>query len=207
MICGDIIRGKILQWVREARYLSVIADGATDSANDEQLSISVRYFDKGVPEEKFLGFHECLSGVTGEAIANDIITQLTRWQLDPHLLRRKAFDGTGAMAGKSRGASLRIMSLYSNALYTHCAAHRLNLCIVKSCNIREVSNMMEIADKTSRYFSNSPKRQLSLEKWIHDTLLEEEKRKKLKEMCRTRWVERHEAFEVFQTFFFQLCAV
>ena len=200
MICGDIIRGKILQWVREARYLSVIADGATDSANDEQLSISVRYFDKGVPEEKFLGFHECLSGVTGEAIANDIITQLTRWQLDPHLLRGKAFDGTGAMAGKS----LCIMSLYSNALYTHCAAHRLNL---KSCNIREVSNMMEIADKTSRYFSNSPKRQLSLEKWIHDTLLEEEKRKKLKEMCRTRWVERHEAFEVFQTFFFLLCAV
>ncbi len=57
--------------------------------------------------------------------------------------------------------------------------------------------MMEVADKTARFFSNSPKRQLSLETWIHDTLLDEEKRKKLKQMCRTRWIERREAFEVF----------
>ncbi len=56
---------------------------------------------------------------------------------------------------------------------------------------------MEVVDKTARFFSNSPKWQLSLETWIHDTLLDEEKRKKLKQMCRTRWIERHEAFEVF----------
>ena len=61
--------------------------------------------------------------------------------------------------------------------------------------------MMDVADKTSRFFANSPKRQLCLEKWIHDTLLEEEKRKKLKQMCRTRWIERHEAFEVFSDLF------
>jgi len=36
-----------------------------------------------------------------------------------------------------------------------------------------------------------------LDKWINDTLPSEEKRKKLKQMCKTRWVERHEAFEVF----------
>ena len=49
----------------------------------------------------------------------------------------------------------------------------------------------------SRFFSNSPKRQLALEKWIGE-LLPEEKRSKMKKMCRTHWVERHEAFEVFQ---------
>ena len=80
VICGDIIRNKILQKVQNARYFSVIAE-ATDSANAEQLSISVRYLDNGVPQEKFLGFYECLSGVTGEAIANDIITQLTNWHI------------------------------------------------------------------------------------------------------------------------------
>ena len=62
----------------------MIADEATDSANDEQLPIIIRYLDKSVPEEKFLGFHECLSGV-----------KLTSWQLDPHLLRGQAFDGVG----------------------------------------------------------------------------------------------------------------
>jgi len=35
-----------------------------------------------------------------------------------------------------------------------------------------------------------------LEKWIEDVLAGE-KRKKLKEMCRTRWVECHDAFEMF----------
>ena len=67
---------------------------------------------------------------------------------------------------------------------------------MKCCSIREVSNMMQTADKISRFLSNSPKRQLALEKWI-DNVLPEENRKKLKELCRTRWVERHEAFEVF----------
>ena len=56
--------------------------------------------------------------------------------------------------------------------------------------------MMQTADSVSRFFSNSPKRPLALEKWIGE-LLPEEKRSKMKQMCRTRWFERHEAFEVF----------
>ena len=39
-----------------------------------------------------------------------------------------------------------------------------------------------------------------METWIDD-LFPEEKWKKVKEMCRTRWVERHEAFEVFSDLF------
>ena len=56
--------------------------------------------------------------------------------------------------------------------------------------------MMQTADNVCWCFSNSPKRQLALEKWISQ-ICSEKKRKCLKEMCRTRWVERHEAFEVF----------
>ena len=72
-VCGDIIRNKILQRIRKAQFFSVIADEATDTANDEQLSISIRFVENGQPLEKFLGFHECKSGVTGEAIAKDIL--------------------------------------------------------------------------------------------------------------------------------------
>ena len=86
---------------------------------------------------------------------------------------------------------------YPKALYTHCASHRLNLCV---CKIQEVSSMMQTADNVCRFFSNSPKRQLALEKWISQ-ICSEEKRKCLKEMCRTRWVERDEAFEVFTDLF------
>ena len=42
-ICGDIIREAILADVREAIFFTIMADEATDSANDEQLAVSVRY--------------------------------------------------------------------------------------------------------------------------------------------------------------------
>ena len=199
-ICGDIIRSKLIKMVQNAGFFSVIADEATDVANDEQLSIFVRFVDGHSPCEKFLAFHECRSGVTGMALADNILSKLSEWQLQPQLLCGQAYDGAGAMAGKSKGVATRIHSQYPKALYTHCAAHRLNLCVMKCCSIREVRNMMQTADKISRFFNNSPKRQILLEEWIESTQ-PEENRKKLKELCRTRWVERHEAFEVFSDLF------
>ena len=47
-----------------------------------------------------------------------------------------------------------IQNQYPKAIYTHCAVHRLNLCIVKCCSIREISNMMDVADSVVRYSSN-----------------------------------------------------
>ena len=178
----------------------MIADEGADVANDEQLSISLRYVNDNGPQERFLGFHECQTGVSGEAITADILEQLANWQLEPTFLRGQAYDGAGAMAGQVRGTAACISSLYPKAVYTHCAAHRLNLCIVKCCNVREVNNMMQTADKIAHFFKYSPKWQHALETWIDD-LFPEEKRKKVKEMCRTRWVERHEAFEIFSDLF------
>ena len=57
--------------------------------------------------------------------------------------------------------------------------------------------MMESADKISCFFNNSPKWQLALERWIDELFTQHKKRKKVKDMCCTRWVERHKVFEVF----------
>ena len=138
-----------------------------------------------------------MTGVTGEAIASNILDQLTKWQLQPQLLRGQAYDGAGSMAGKINGVAACIASLHPKAVYTHCASHRLNLCIVKCCSIREINNMMQTADGIARFFKYSPKRQLALEKWIDSIPVDHEKQKKLKEMCRTRWVEHHESFQIF----------
>ena len=59
---------------------------------------------------------------------------------------------------------------------------------------------MDTADSICRFFANSPKRQLAFERIIEE-VLEGEKCKKLKSLCKTRWVERHEAFEVFVDFY------
>ena len=107
------------------------------------------------------------------------------------------------MAGKSKGVAAVIARLNPKALYTHCASHRLNLCVVKCCSLKDVANMMSMADAAARFFNNSPKRQLTVESRI-ESILQGEKRKKLKEMCRIRWIERHEAFEVFTDHFIVL---
>ena len=108
-------------------------------------------------------------------------------------LRGQAYDGAGAMTGKSKGAASCIITKQPKALYTHCASHRLNLCIVKCCSILEISNMMESADKISHFFNNSPRLWSNgFMKFLHDM-----RREKVKDMCCTRCLERHEAFEVF----------
>ena len=115
----------------------MIADEGTDVANDKQLSISLHYLDDDGPQERFLGFHECQTGVSGKTIAANILEQLANWQLEHRFLKGQTYDGAGALAGQVRGTAGCISSLYPKAFYTHCAPHHLNLCIVKSCNIRE----------------------------------------------------------------------
>ena len=122
-----------------------------------------------------MAFHECVTGVTGRAIADNILLKLSQWQLELEYLRGQAYDGAGAMAGKSKGAASYIVTKQRKALYTHCASHRLNLCVVKCCSIREINNMMESVDKILRFFNNSPKRQLALERWIDEFFTQHEK--------------------------------
>ena len=90
-----------------------LADEAIDISNDEQLSISIRY----------LVIHGISTGVTGQAIANDILLKLEKWQLQLQFLCGQAYDGAGAMAGKSNGAAACINAKQPKALNTHCASH------------------------------------------------------------------------------------
>ena len=196
-----MIRNRILDDIRQAKFYSVIADEASDSANDEQLAISIQYVDtSGNPQEWFLGFSECISGVTGKAIAENITSNLGSWQLELTNMCGQAYDGAGAMSGATKGVAARILEKCPKAQFTHCAAHRLNLCVVKCCTIHEVSNAMDCADGGVWFFNNSRKRQLFFETCVQDERHANpqfEQRTKLKELCRTRWVERHDAFEVF----------
>ena len=122
------MRRHILSDIQRAGFYSVIADEATDVANLEQLGISIHFISNSHLCEKFIAFHKCDTGVTGHALAENILSKLSEWQLQLHLLRGQAYDGAGSMAGKTRGVATQIREEHPKALYTHCAAHRLNLC-------------------------------------------------------------------------------
>ena len=145
--------------------------------------------------EEFVEFVFCDTGTSGSAIADKILEALEEYGLNVNYFCGQTFDGAGNMAGKYRGAAAIIQSTCPKAVYVHCAAHCLNLCVVAACNIQMVKNMMGTMVELCLLFSNSPKRQLELEKHIQS--IAGATAKKLVSLCKTRWVARIDAFEVF----------
>lgn len=201
-ILGDQIKQTILSRVRRAQFFSLIADEVTDSSNREQLAIVLRYVDPDDLQirEDLVEFVECDSGVTGSAIAEKITGFIQSSGLDPNKLRGQAYDGAGNMAGKAKGAAALITSHYPLALYLHCTSHSLNLAVVKSLEVQSVRNMIGVINKVSLFFQAHPKRQRKLEEAI-DTTAPTSSVHKLKDLCRTRWVERIDAVQRFKDLF------
>ena len=101
------------------------------------------------------------------------------------------------MSGKTNGAAALISREYRLVLYLHCASHCLNLAVVKSLDETNIHNMMVIANKVWVFFSSHPKRQTKLEEAIETTQVEA-KIQKLKDLCRTRRIQRIDALDRFQ---------
>ena len=114
IICGDVIRNKLLVNIRKAKFIAVIAMRLLIHVIVSScLLFFIFFFLMMYNKKKFLDFKECLSGVTGEAIADTILSQFSDWQLEPQKIRGKAYDGAGAMAGKVKGAARRPKALYT----------------------------------------------------------------------------------------------
>ncbi|XP_065197012.1 52 kDa repressor of the inhibitor of the protein kinase-like [Sycon ciliatum] len=196
--CGDDIRKQILDEVKKSPFFTVLADEATDASNTEQMAIVLRYLDSTFQvTEAFLSFVACSNGTTGEALANEIKTQLLNWGLDMTKLRGQGYDGAGNMAGDIRGCAARITAEYPKALYLHCCSHALNLCIMAASKINSVAAMWTTLREVSFFFNSSPKRQQKLSEVITASTPDEVKARKLTDLCRTRWSARHTALVTF----------
>ena len=71
---------------------------------------------------------------------------------------------------------------------------------IKSCEVVALRNAFGVISKVAMFFTNCPKRQAAFAKKINHS--EQPNRKKhLLDLCRTRWMERHEALENFCQFY------
>ena len=196
---GDWVRENILKEVREQLFFSICADEAADCSNKEQMPLVVRFVDQEDNiREEFIDFVLCDEGTTGRAIADKIILKLAEYRLDIANLRGQCYDGAGNMAGRMNGAAALIQreAGASNAHYFHCSSHALNLCIMATSKIQAVRSMWSVLREVSLFFNSSPKRQHCFEEVVCRTLPESNK-KKLVDLCRTRWVARNDALSVF----------
>ena len=105
------------------------------------------------------------------------------------------------MAGRINGAAALIQIIYPLAIYFHCCSHKLNLCVASGAkNLQVVQNMMDHVREISDFFTNSvPRTQYLTHVLKRD--LPDASRQKLIDVCRTRWVERLDGFDIFVEYY------
>ncbi|XP_054706649.1 52 kDa repressor of the inhibitor of the protein kinase-like [Uloborus diversus] len=196
---GDYIRSEITSSIQKAKYFSIICDETTDESKKEQLTFCVRYvdIDSFTTREDFLGFVE-LKATTGLSIKSAIDEELTKLNLSYKYLCGQGYDGASNMSGPFKGVQALISEEQPLAIYTHCFSHSLNLCITKSCQIPVIRNVMGTVETVSVFLSASAHRTNALIDVVEKQDFSETKKKRLKALCPTRRVERHDSLITFK---------
>ena len=189
------IQNELISVVLSAQFYSIIAGEVTDVANQEQLSLCLRYVHDGRIQEVLVEFIE-LERITGEALATAILNHLAKLKLPITHLRGQYYDGASSMSGARAGCKSIVMRQAPKARYVHCAVHRLNLAVVSGCNLQASKNTEGTIGEIARFFHYSPKQQRFLEKAITVTN-PSSAATKLKDTCRTRWIERIDSYAIF----------
>ena len=99
--------------------------------------------------------------------------------------------------------SAQTLHINQKAIYTHCYSHQLNLVVAASYNIRIVQNVLDQIKELSYFFNYSEPRQKILDACIENYAPTSSK-KKLKDVCRTRWVERITGLDDFEELFISI---
>ena len=217
---SDLLKEKVLCKAKMAGVWSVIADETTDRKKREQLTIALRYveFIKEENGEKqkptiaeapicvvdvlqemkeIVGIdpsdgHSELA-MSGRNIGTVILAKLKELNLDLAKLVGQGYDGASSMASQQVGVAAVVKAEAPHAEYFHCVMHMLNLCATKSTQVVSIRNCLDVIQQMTSFFNSSAKRVTHLEAEIAQADLEESKQRRLKTLCQTRFLERHEA--------------
>ena len=125
---------------------------------------------------------------------------LLRCNLQLSQCRGQAYDGASNMAGHLSGVSTRITNEEPKAMYVHCLAHSLNLCLQDcSKNCRCVRDALSLATELASLIRASPKRLALFQNLKREIGVDSPG---IKPLCPTRWTVRTDALDsIIKTFF------
>ena len=161
------IEDEIHDDLKNAEFFSIQVDETTDTSETAQCSIICRFIDNiGEIREHFLGFYD-----VGEDKTADGLCQLLVRVLEPFDFKKKlvaqTFDGASVMASDLNGLQAKIRAFASQALFTHCLAHRLNLVLQYSHKkIKSVNVFFSTLQSIPAFFHKSPKRTSVLDRIV-----------------------------------------
>ena len=193
LLMGQAILKEIIANVKDTLWYSLIADEATDVSHTEQLSITIRWVDKEYQvHEDMLGLEE-LRDTKATTIHHEIKDVLIRCSLPVSQCRGQAYDGASNMSGVRNGVQAIFKREEPRALYVHCLAHSLNLCvqdISKVCTL--IRNTMDFIHDLIQLIKFSPKRLTMFDTLRKDVALNSgESSQSLRVLCSTRWTVRN----------------
>ncbi|CAH0547102.1 unnamed protein product [Brassicogethes aeneus] len=123
----SICQEEISKEIREADYLSEIADETSDVSNIFQMAIVFRYIVKGKPVERFWDFLTPLDH-DAKSLSSVILTDFEKHIKDnKNKLIAQTYDGAAVMSGSSNGVQAIVKRTYEHAAFIHFYAHQLNL--------------------------------------------------------------------------------
>lgn len=112
---------------------AVIFDATFDSAHVEQTAFLVRYLNFSAQEnhsyrveERLLCFTDC-SQKSGKAIAELILNKPKQYDIPLEDFKGQGYDNDSNMKGAYNGDQAIILSANSEAVYSACTCHSLNL--------------------------------------------------------------------------------
>jgi hypothetical protein len=190
------IQSDIIREIKSAAFHSIIVDEVTAS-NDQMMSVCIRFVDheRNIREE-FLEFIS-VKRITGEALANAIFQFYVDTGLNVDDLRGQCYDGAANMSSEKKSLSAIISRQNSNAIYMHCNSHILNLSIASTCKQITIRTVLEKMTAIAIFINYSPRREELLQHIVEKNVTENQKRKTLIGLCKTRWTERDTAYEHF----------
>ncbi|KAL4149541.1 hypothetical protein QTP88_003470 [Uroleucon formosanum] len=162
---ANIVIKNIIDNVIAAGIFSIIVDETQDLSRHEQVAIIIRYATKDLsPAEVFLGFYETET-TDGETLSMLIKSTFVSHGLKIENIRGQCYDGAASMRGSYKGVQARIREENHLAMYIHCNAHILNLCLIDLAKqVSYVRNVFGTLNTLHNFIGASSKRHAIFEK-------------------------------------------
>ena len=151
-----VLKREIVEEIRSARFVAILADETTDFARQEQLTVCFRYVLGYAIRERFFCF-ALAPDLTGHGLASQLLAIMRDAGLDIHQLVGQGYDGASAMSGVKNGVQKHVMDECPSAAYVHCASHSLNLCLSKAAEVQPIRAAVTLMNDIAVFYCDSNK--------------------------------------------------
>lgn len=169
-------------------YFAIIADETRDISGKEQLAVSLRWVSESYDIcEDLIGLF-CVDKTDASTLVSVLKDVLIRCNLPLSKCCGQTYDGASNMAGHLNGVAAKISREEPKALFIHCLAHSINLCLQDCAKLcKSVKDALGLVNEIYNLINASPKRL---------TIYNELKKvsgpdaSSLRPLCPTRWTVR-----------------